>query len=290
MPADSDPMSSTKSSPVETPPLLEWPRESGKVDLVLRNMEAKLKKRRQRRVRTAAGIASCLLLVASTLWTISFVRFTDTVETAAANRQTLALADGSQAELNARTNIHTDFRFGRRTVRLTQGEAFFSVAKDAAHPFLVQTPAGTIRVTGTAFNVRLTPEGPVVVTLVEGAVTVRQAGTAAGTPDVALRPSEQLWFDSSATRTRVMGAREVEQELAWRSGRLVLEGLTLADAAARFAAYHGRQITVSPEVASLLLGGSCPLDELTGFLDFAKESLRVQVHARGDRAYFLTTR
>ena len=45
----------------------------------------------------------------------------------------------------------------RRT--LAAGEAFFQVAKDSARPFFVETAAGSVRVTGTQFNVRTAPAG-----------------------------------------------------------------------------------------------------------------------------------
>ena len=66
--------------------------------------------------------------------------------------------------------MHVDFRYGRRFLRLEQGEVFLSVAKDAASPFLVDTPAGRVRVTGTEFNVRVVAGSRLEVTLLEGEV------------------------------------------------------------------------------------------------------------------------
>lgn len=257
-------------------PLFDWPREAGKVSAVLRNMEAKLRRRRQRRLR--AGGAAAVLLVAL-FWGVPYFRSTETISTPSAQRSSVALADGSTAELNARTDLRTDFRYGRRTVELFEGEAFFSVAKDPAHPFLVRTPTGTIRVTGTRFNVRLASDRTIV-TLVEGAVAYEAGGAA-----IALAPGEQL--DSRAERPLALTAAQLESELAWRTGNLSLNGLTLAEVAARFASYHGKVIDVAPSVGALRLGGSCPLDDLPGFFEFIRESAGVEVITRREGVHYL---
>lgn len=277
--------STSSSVPPAQPPdpvhPLDWPREADLLEPVLLEIERQVKLKRRRRTRRTAA-ATVLFLALGAFWAVPYYRETDTLTTVAANRQTLALADGSTAELNARTSLRTDFRYGRRTVRLTQGEAFFTVAKDSAHPFLVETPAGTIRVTGTQFNVRLDPASAPEVTLLEGAVVLE---TPAAAP-VALSPGQQF----SAFGLRTLSAAELENTTAWREGRLVLTGLTVAEAAARFAAYHGRPIDVPPALAPIRLGGSCPLDDLRGFLDVLQESLPVTVLPQHDGSFRLVPR
>lgn len=262
---------------------LDWARQTGKVDAVMRTLEAKLQQRRQRR-RTTTGVAAGSLAVVAfaIFWVVPYIRETSTVATLAARRQTLALADGSQADLNAQTSLHTDFRYGRRTVRLDQGEAFFSVAKDVEHPFLVETPAGAVRVTGTKFNVRL-ENGMAEVTLLEGKVEVQRSGAGGQGTAIHLIPGQQ--FASSRTELRTLSPAEMENTISWRTGRLALDGLTLGDAAERFGAYHGKTIAVAPDVALLALGGSCPLDDLPGFISFLKEAFPVHVLAQPDGSY-----
>lgn len=132
----------------------------------------KRQEKRRRTVRRSVG--ALLLIVGFSLWGVPYFRSTDTVITQVANRQTLALSDGSFADLNAQTQLRTDFRYGRRIVRLSTGEAFFTIVKDLENPFLVETPAGIIRVTGTRFNVRLLEGEQIEVTLLDGAVEVPQ--------------------------------------------------------------------------------------------------------------------
>lgn len=222
-------------------------------------------------VPVALGLAACLIF--AVLWAVPYFRDTQTVATVAAQRSTLTLPDGSQTDLNARTKLHIDFRHDSRFVRLERGEAYFSVAKDATHPFLVETPAGTVRVTGTHFNVRLTADGRPEVTLLEGSVAFQNAAA-----QVKLAPGQQITADGEL-RTR--SAAELDQVIAWREGRIVLNGLSLGEAAAQFAAFHGKVITVAPELAALQMGGSCSLDDLQGFLDgLSSEPLRLRVVQR----------
>src|SRR6185437_9213291 len=52
-------------------------------------------------------------------------------------RETLALADGSQIDLNTDTAVRVDISRARRTIWLDKGEAFFKVRHDAQRPFEV---------------------------------------------------------------------------------------------------------------------------------------------------------
>ncbi|MCG8322490.1 MAG: FecR domain-containing protein [Cytophagales bacterium] len=61
-------------------------------------------------------------------------------------------------------------RSGSREVFLT-GEAYFDVAKDPSHPFVVNAGALNVQVTGTQFNVAAYPEDATTnVVLMEGSV------------------------------------------------------------------------------------------------------------------------
>jgi transmembrane sensor len=204
-----------------------------------------------------AGLAAALAVGA--LWIVPYVRDTRTVATVAAQRSTLALPDGSRMDLNAQTTLYTDFRHSRRYVRLEKGEAWFSVTKDQARPFTVETPGGTVRVTGTQFNVRLASGGHPEVTLVEGSVAFESAAAR-----LQLAPGQQISADGGL---RQLAPAELDNVTAWREGRIALNGLSLGEAAARFADFHGKTITVAPELAGLRMGGSCSLDDLQGFFD-----------------------
>jgi transmembrane sensor len=280
----------TSSDPRGPEPVLplDWARQTGKVPQIYWALEQKLRRKRRKSLNRAAGAVGVLALLAFSLWAIPEIRDTGTLVTAPSHRQTFSLSDGSVLELNAHTDAQTDFRYGRRRVHLEKGEAFFAVAKDPAHPFFVETPKGTIRVTGTHFDVRLDPEGTAVVTLVEGSVKVTPE-TEGGAP-VMLKPGQQAACGDTGTQVRALSQTEIDNTLSWRSGRLALDGLTLGQAVSRFASYHDKQIRISPEVASLPVGGSCPLDDFPGFLQFMREAFGVHIVTSADGATLIVGR
>jgi transmembrane sensor len=174
------------------------------------------------------------------------------VATPSAQRGSQTLSDGTRVELNANTRVRFESTPTERRVQLSDGEALFAVAKDVTRPFIVQTPAGSIRVTGTTFNVRSEPAATALeVTVIEGSVQVRAviAGAARTADPISLAAGDQLVAKADG-----------------QHGQIVFRGVPLREAAARFGQYHGRAIYVAPAVANLSVGGSHGLDDLSGFL------------------------
>lgn len=90
----------------------------------------------------------------------------------------LQLSDGTLVHLNAGTSLKYPVNFiaGHNRKVFLQGEAFFDVAKDAAHPFVVNANKLDVRVLGTHFNVCDYPEDTNAdVVLVEGSVAMHTA-------------------------------------------------------------------------------------------------------------------
>jgi len=222
-----------------------------------------------------AGLAAAVALAG--LW---LLRAPERIATAPAQRQAIAFADGSLVELNARTALGARIDASIREVRLDRGEAFFAVARDPARPFTVETPAGRVRVTGTAFNVRIDDGGMLDVLVAEGSVEVVPG--ASGAPLV-LKPGDGARYDGTRTEVRHLSATAVDDATAWRHGRIVFDGTPLAEAMARIARHHDRTIEVTPSAGALRLGGRFGLDDLDGFLRDLELALPVRVLRAGDR-------
>lgn len=89
----------------------------------------------------------------------------------------LVLSDGSEIKLNSGTSLKYPINFikGENRQVFLNGEAFFKVAEDKDHPFIVNADELSIRVLGTSFNVSSYPEDSNVdAVLVKGAVSVYQ--------------------------------------------------------------------------------------------------------------------
>jgi transmembrane sensor len=233
---------------------------------------------RFRTVALVAGSLAAAAAIAVGVWVHSPTPQTETVATSVAQRRTLKLADGSVIELNARTSLLVEFRAKERHVRMADGEAFFTVAKDKSRPFIVETPAGSVRVTGTVFDVHADTPADLAVTVVQGSVQV-SPGQAAGPAraPVSLGANDQLVVDAAGPNKRHLSDGDVEDALAWREGYVVFDGTPLAKALAKFARYHGRAIHAAPEVAGLHVGGRYSLDDLDAFLAAIEAALPVRV-------------
>jgi transmembrane sensor len=259
-------------------------REAGLGKHVAGLLQDRLKAQKRRRRTALKRTAAALFVIGALLWAVPYYRDTGSITVPVATQSQLTLADGSKVELTATAALQTDFRYGRRTVHLDHGEVFFSVAHDAQHPFLVETPAGTVRVTGTKFNVRLEPDGHAAVTLVEGHVIAASEQH----PDVPLDPGQQLALGT--LKPTALTSAEMDRALAWRDGKIILDGVTLGEAASRFAEFHGCSIQVEPAAARLKLGGTYSLKNLARFLEELKSLGSVQIIANQDGSYRILAR
>jgi len=239
------------------------------------------KQRARRLPWLAAGLAAAAAITAVGL-TLGPGRHRSQMErvaTPVAQRQSLTLADGTRAELNAQTSLQIEIGPIERRVRLASGEAFFTVTKDPARPFIVETPSGSVRVTGTVFDVRTETTSTLEVLVVEGSVQVRPEENGPGLPGapIALRAGDKLSNGSRGFTVTGLSASAIDDAMAWRQGQVVFHGVPLSDALARFAHYHGRGISADPAVANLSVGGRFSLDDLDGFLSALESFLPVRV-------------
>jgi len=226
----------------------------------------------------AAATLAAAAAVTVLLWTGRPRTQVANLATAIAQRQNFTLADGTRLELNARTSLAVDLTARERRVRLAGGEAFFAVQKDPGRPFLVETPYGSVQVTGTKFGIAADSPVTLQVTVVEGTVQARPAG-ADGRPGapVALTAGEQLSAGPGGVRVRTLTAAALEDALAWREGQIVFENTPLSEALAAFARYHGLGLTATPEAGQRHIGGRFSLDDLDGFLTYLEDSQPVRV-------------
>jgi transmembrane sensor len=208
----------------------------------------------------------------------------ETIAAANGERRSFTLSDGSKVELNANTSLLVENGRAERRVHLDSGEAFFVVSKDKSRPFIVETPAGSVRVTGTRFNVLSETASELVVTVEEGRVEVRPGqGGDVTTPDpFVLTPGDKLSSEPAGTRLTPLSSGEVEDALAWRNGQIVCSGMPLSEVLARFAHYHGVRITTTSAAAGKRLNARFKLDDLDGFLTQLPQVLAVRVKHEAD--------
>ncbi|MBL9203257.1 MAG: FecR domain-containing protein [Opitutaceae bacterium] len=232
--------------------------------------------------------------VAVGLWIAQPAAEVQNLTTAIAQHSAHTLADGTRVELNARTSLRFENTAAERRVRLAGGEAWFAVAKDAARPFVVETPAGSVRVTGTTFTVRndAAAAQALEVIVVEGSVQVRASdptGKHASEP-ISLKAGDRLAAGARGVEVGTLSAAALENAMMWREGLAAFVDAPLAEAAAVFGRYHGKRIEVAPGVAKLGVGGRHGLEDLRAFFSALETALPVKVSEDLSGAVVITSR
>jgi transmembrane sensor len=232
-----------------------------------------------------AGAFAVAAVVAGTVW-IEWSGRPERMTAPVAQRRSFTLSDGTRVELNANTSISVKSSRGERRVGLADGEAYFEVTKDRSRPFIVETPMGSVRVTGTQFNVRELGKSELVVTVVEGSVQVRSDDSAAAhaAGPVALGAGDRLVADETGVTVTALPKASLDDALAWRDGWIVFRGTPLSKALAELTRYYGRTIAVTDSAAGVKLNTRFHLeDDLDGVLASLEVSLpEVRVEREAD--------
>lgn len=200
--------------------------------------------------------------------------------TAVGQRATMTLPDGSEVTLNTDTVVRTRADEDRRLVYLDKGQAFFKVAKDGRHPFVVTAAGRTVTALGTAFDVRI-DDGELKVVLVEGKVRVQaakqpqraQPADWAEAPAPA-SPSPPMATDMSAGSQLVavddtewrLTPTDVDRETSWLKGQLVFDDESLGQIVEEMNRYSTRKIVLADaSLAERRLSGHFTPGDVQGF-------------------------
>lgn len=167
-----------------------------------------------------------------------------------AETKTIQLPDGSEVTLNRYSTLTypQTFKKKNREVQL-QGEAYFKVAKDSDHPFIVQTTNILVEVLGTQFNLEAYPKDErIKTTLFEGSVSVKQT---ANNESVILAPHESATYHKENGLLTKEQAHNINDEIAWKTGSYIFNNLPLKEIARELSNAFGVKITIqSSQLAS----------------------------------------
>ncbi len=164
---------------------------------------------------------------------------------------------------------------------LERGEAYFDVVHDPKRPFVVIAGDRQIVDIGTKFSVRR--EGDQVKVLVsEGQVRVDVPSEKRQSASVLVKANDAVIAKAGETLVMKKAQRAVNEDLAWRSGLLVFDQQTLADAAAQFNRYSVKQIIVKGEARNLRIGGSFRINNVSAFSQLIREGFGLSVTETDD--------
>lgn len=191
------------------------------------------------------------------------------------------MGDGSVAAINTDSELEVNMRPRLRAVKLERGEAWFEVAKDPERPFVVESGPVRVRAVGTAFSVRKREAGSDIL-VTEGVVEV---WTKDGkTPPRRVAAGQRVFAENDVgVLTPPKADVDLGRQLAWRDGQIVLDGQTLAEAAAEFNRYNDRKIEVADtRLADERFVGWFRTNDPEGFAQAAATTFNGKVSLRGD--------
>lgn len=141
----------------------------------------------------------------------------------------ITLSDGTVVNMNAGSSLKYPVQFikGHNREVVLEGEAFFDVTKDKAHPFIVKTRGVAVKVLGTKFNVSSYKEDNEINTvLVEGSVSL--SDVAKPNEKAMLVPGEKGTWNNGK---KGIGVEKVDTRIytEWMTGELVFRKTTFKD-------------------------------------------------------------
>lgn len=254
------------------------------------NPELFARPRRPRR-RTLLAVAAALVVLAAGIFAWGPEREPSARRTAGATwvreNEKRVLSDGTVVELRDGSRIEVAYSEAERRVRLTGGEAHFSVAKNPARPFVVEAGGVAVRAIGTEFVVRL-DAAAVNVLVTEGSVRVEHEAAAAPAggyepPVVAASHRAVVSRDAGLPVPEVspVTPAEIRDVLAWQAARFQFDETPLLEAVAEFNRRNAQKMVIGePALERVPIGGIFRVDNVDGFVSLLAMTLGVKAERR----------
>lgn len=168
----------------------------------------------------------------------------------AGEKQDFRLPDGTRVSLNAGSVLIVPEQFvgDTRPVYLT-GEAYFHVAPDPAHPFIVHTALVDVEAVGTAFCVSAYPLADAVrTTLSEGKVRLSVPSSPRVEP-VLLVPDQQSYYVAGEDHIHISDV-PIAPYMAWKDGQIVFDETPFAEVVHRLQLEYNVRISYAERLDS----------------------------------------
>ncbi|WP_367864545.1 FecR family protein [Pedobacter sp. WC2423] len=202
----------------------------------------------------------------------------NTLSTLRGQNYEVRLPDGTKVMLNAASSLKYPSSFLgalSRKVELT-GEAYFEVAKDKAHPFVVYSKGQTVEVLGTHFNISAYPDDNLSkTTLLEGSVKINNQ---------LLKPSQQ--FIRSSTAEQIVAVNP-DEAVAWTQGYFMFNDEPLENILSRIARWYNVEIIYKNQEIKQkkFLGTITKYDQLSKTLRLLAKTKDVSFEITGNKVF-----
>ena len=207
------------------------------------------------------------------------------VTTGMGEHSRVSLPDGSLLTLNAQTTVRYNLADGKRQVSI-DGEAFFEVARDPEHPFVVTANGMTVTCLGTSFDVRnYSDESNISVVLRDGKVRVN-----ARDADLTMEPGSRVLMDR---QTFALSKHTVTPSdyTAWLNGEIKYNDQTLEEIAAELSRNYNIDLVItSDELKQERFTGYLGRSSLRNILDVLCLASDMSYHVDNDTMVYIYPR
>jgi len=172
-----------------------------------------------------------------------------TVECSVGNRSRITLPDGTLVWLNSGSSITFPVSFSDSKTRdvAFAGEAYFDVAKDSRHPFMLNMGNVCLEVVGTSFNVSNYAEDKKVEVMLESGEVKLFAKTASGPDETRTMVPGQLATINRDTEQITIVETQAEKHISWTKGHLVFNDDKMSDVVRKLERWYNIEIRVTDE-------------------------------------------
>jgi transmembrane sensor len=198
-------------------------------------------------------------------------------ETEVGEQKHVALDDGSQLFLDARTRIAVSFSETARVVDMQFGRANFRVVPDLKRPFIVEAAERKIVATRCNFDVRC-EDGKVQVVLIHGEADVKPAVAGNGQGQRLIAGDRLVASNDIEKRDKP----DLKDVLAWQTGYEMFDKEDLAHVAEEMNRYSTARLEVDPSVAGLKVSGMYRVGDNGAFAQSLAKLLPIAVRQNGD--------
>lgn len=238
----------------------------------------------------AAGTVAALAIVAFNAGTLlrGSLQYTYTLTTTHGGREQVKLPDGSMLYANTDTEATVTFYGHQREVKLEKGEIFLEVARDQARPFIVNATLGTVKVTGTRFNVRYDDTG-MDVAVVSGSVEV-STGSWSNKQTRTLTKGMTVAIDERA-RLGEIGLVDMRTVTAWQRGRIIVENMPLVQVVKELNRYlPAPALLIAPRLSQYRVTGTFDASHPESLLEALPNIAPVSLYQLTDGRYRIVER
>ncbi|EHQ27495.1 FecR family protein [Mucilaginibacter paludis] len=156
--------------------------------------------------------------------------------------KTVTLPDSSVIYLRPGTSLYapTAFTQSTRTVKLTEGEAYFTVKHDTRHPFVVDAAGISTQVLGTSFVIRnYRAASTIQVSLITGKVAVKHEASLLGM----LTPLQEITYNKK-NHNSTLDKISADWINNWKSGDYLLNDVPIEELAATLKNLYGVNVVM----------------------------------------------